>query len=172
MTAITLAYESTVDEGVDLQMKVLERSRVFGRAWAQIAILAPAAGLATALTLFSLPTSARVIGAVATTLIVGATYMPLQRRLLRKRLRAAAVEARGGDVPMSVAVEIDDTGIHSSSGEHTMTIAWSDVADVAQDDVAIEIYSSDGGVSSLPRGAFANDADADALLARLQNALP
>ena len=167
MTPITLAYESTVDDGVDLQMKVLERSRVFGRAWAQIAILAPMAGLATALALFSLPPAARAIGAVATALIVGATYLPLQRRVLRKRLREAALEARGGDVPMSVQVEIDDQGIHSSSGEHRMTIAWDDVSDVEHDDTAIEIYAHDGGVSSLPRHAFASPDDANALLERL-----
>lgn len=167
MTPLELSYESSVDDGVDLQMKVLERSRVFGRAWAQIAILAPAAGVATAIALLALPPAARVIGAVGTALVVGATFVPLQRRLLRRRLREAAVEARGGDVAIPVDVAIDADGIHSSSRGHTMSIAWDDVAEVHADEEAVEIWAADGGVACLPRAAFPSPSDADALVARL-----
>lgn len=167
MTPLELRYDTTVDDGVDLQMKVLERSGVFGRAWAQIAILAPMAGLATGIALIALPVPARATGAIATAVIVGATYLPLQRRLLRRRLRAAAIEARGGDVTVAVDVSIDDDGIHSSSRGHAMTIAWNDVEAVEADDRAIDVYAENGALASLPRAAFPTSEACEAFLTRL-----
>ena len=119
--------DSTLDESVEMQMWVWDRSRFMRIArWRNTAVCALIAGVAVTVYIPE-PWSVKIAFGGTTAAITGFVYYALYPWELRRRLRKVCRKLRGTVGPVPFTLELDAEGIHCQYKDTRNSSAWSKV---------------------------------------------
>jgi hypothetical protein len=147
-------FEYTIDDIVDVQMRVLKRSRA-ARSWRWRDVIVTS--LLTGVFLFAvIPegiTGKLIMGGIG--LALGAlSYAALNERTVKRRLRKLCEENAGPDKSFLCEVELNESGIHTKSNGMQIIYAWQSVTEVQETTDSVDIYAEKGGLVVVRNRAF------------------
>jgi hypothetical protein len=152
-------FEYTIDDVVDLQMRMLKRSRV-AKSWASRNLVITS--LLTGVIVFAvIPEGLQgrlIMGAIG--IVFGAlAYLAFNQRSLARRLRKMAEEHIGADDSVVCEVELNNTGIHVRQGETQIIYSWASVNEIEPTSDSVDIYTDKGGLLVVRKRAFRDDSE-------------
>jgi len=152
-------FNYTIDDIVDLQMRLLKRSRV-ARAW-RWRNLALTSLLAGAFLFAVIPEriTGRIVMGTIGVLSGAAVYLALNDVIVKRRLRKWCEENAGTDRIFTCDVELSDSGVHTNSNGTQIIYAWSNVNEIKKTEDSVDIYFEKGGLVVVRNRAFTSPAD-------------
>jgi hypothetical protein len=152
-------FNYTIDDMVDVHMRVLKRSRA-ARAWRWRDLIL--SSLMTGVLLFAvIPegiTGKIIVGTIG--LLLGAVLYPvLNEMTVKRRLRKWHEENIGSDKPLTCEVELNQSGIHTKSNGTRIIYAWENVTEIKETEGSVDIYSERGGLVVVRERAFTSPGD-------------
>jgi hypothetical protein len=149
-------FEYTIADLVDVQMRVLKRSRT-ARAWRWQDLIITS--LVSGVLLFAIIpegiTGKLIVGTIG--LVTGALfYVPLNDAIVRRRLRKFFAEQVGADKPLFCEVELKESGVHTSSNGTQLIFAWENVNEIKETQDSVDIQSERGGLVVVRKRAFSS----------------
>ena len=147
-------FEYTIDDMVDVQLRVLKRSRA-ARSWRGRDLVMTS--LLSGAVLFAvIPegfTGRAIMGCIG--LSLGALLYPiLNERTVRRRLRKFCEEKAGSSKTFLCEVELNDSGVHTKSNGTQLIYPWDKVMDVQETGESVDFYSEFGGLLVVRKRAF------------------
>lgn len=152
-------FNYTIDDMVDVQMRLLKRSRA-ARAWRWRDLILTS--LISGSFLFAvIPegiTGRIIVGTIG--LLLGAVLYPvLNDMTVKRRLRKWCEENAGSDKIFTCEVELNQSGIHTKSNGTRTIYAWENVIEIKETEDSIDIYSERGGLVVVRKRAFTSPGD-------------
>jgi hypothetical protein len=152
-------FEFTLDDVVDVQLRVLKRSRA-ARAWRLRDLVATA--LLSGVLLFAIipgETSTRLIVGILG-LILGAVFYPIvNESTVKRRLMKLLQENAGPDSVSICEVELSDSGVHARQNGMEIIYRWENVKEVKETRDSVDIYAEKGGLVVVRKRAFNGSAE-------------
>ena len=147
-------FEYTIDDMVDVQLRVLKRSRA-ARAWRWRDLVVTS--LLTGAVLFAVIPEGLVVRAImgGIGLSLGALLYPIMNeRTVRRRLRKFCEEKVGSSKTFLCEVELNDSGVHTKSNGTQIIYPWEKVTEVEETAESVDLYSEFGGLLVVRKRAF------------------
>ena len=165
-----IKFESTIEDSVEAEMRVLLRSRTVLR-WKRTGLI----GAPILFVAFYLGTPDTVTVKLVFATLVGAMYIYLSwfryEAKLRKRLAKLAIERRGTDQPISCEVEVGREGLTCKQSGIETKISWDRVCEVLNSENEIEILLKNAGIVLIPNRVFCESHQRDEWLAFCKEAI-
>ncbi len=149
-------FEYTIDDMVDVQLRVLKRSRA-ARSW-QWRDLGMTSLLTGAVLFAVIPkgfAGRAIMGGIG--LLLGALLYPIMNeRTVRRRLRKFCQEKAGSSKTLFCEVEVRDSGVHTRSNGTQIIYPWDKVTEIEETDESVDLYTEVGGLLVVRKRAFAS----------------
>ncbi len=154
-------YEATIDEVVDLQLRILERSKTVRKWKRQGLIGAPFAFALTYLMIAYLFVSFTIVEKLVFSSLAGisfiAFYLGTHKARTRGRVRRLLVEQLGSDGPFPTEYELRDDGLVVQTKGTEIKFDWSNFTEVNETDLELELIAGTGGIAALPKRVFQSE---------------
>ncbi len=147
-------FNYTIDDVVDVQLRLLMRSRVAtGWRWRNAVLTSVLAGAFLFAVVPEGITGRIVMGSIG--LMSGAAvYLALNDFTVKRRLRKYLEENCGSDKRFTCEVELNDSGIHTKSNGTQIIYSWANVSDIKETGDSVDIYFEKGGLVVIRNRAF------------------
>ena len=147
-------FEFTIDDVVDVQLRVLRHSRA-ARSWRWRDQLLTS--LLTGTMLFAIVpeeiTVRIIVGAIG--LVLGAVLYPtLNERTVKRRLRKLCEENAGSDRVFLCQIELEESAIHTKQNGMEIIYPWVTVKEIRETNDSVDIYTQKGGCVVVRKRAF------------------
>jgi hypothetical protein len=169
--SMTVEFEATLDEWVDVHVRTFRRSGTVRRwRWQETVCSAALAGVAAYLVSPD-PLGSRLVGAAAGVTIALVLAPVLQRWNFRRRLRGYGRELLAGRDTFKVRVRVGPDGVWSESLGADALVRWEHVAEVEGVDQRVDIWVRPSGLITVRQRAFKSAADKDRFVAMVERYL-
>jgi hypothetical protein len=165
-----VAFRSTLDEAVEVQMLILDRYRSLrSNRWKMAIVGTLIAGLiacaGTAVFLPGLHWSVQVAAGAVAGLFGGINCYLTYRAMVVRNLRKICREQRGTGGALPVCIEIDDRGVHAHLKDTHVISAWTKVREIEERDGAVIFWMGDLSVVAARNRGFASHDERDEFVA-------
>src|SRR5882724_1061273 len=152
-------FNYTIDDILDVQMRLLKRSRE-ARAW-RWRNLTLTSLLSGAFLFAVIPEGiiGRLVMGSIGVLSGAAVYLALNDVTVKRRLRKWCEENAGTDRIFTCDVELSDSGVHTNSNGTQIIYAWANVNEIKETEDSVDIYFEKGGLVVVRNRAFTSPAD-------------
>ena len=154
MTKMRVRFEYTIDDVIDVQMRMLKRSRA-ARAWRLRDLVITS--LLTGVLLFAIipeGITGKLIMASIGSLFAALSYAAFNERTVKRRMRKLYEEHAGSDKNLFCEVELNESGVHARSNGAQTFCAWEDVKEIQETQDSVDIYTNRGGLLVVRKRAF------------------
>lgn len=159
LTPMHVEFEYTREDLIDATQRFLARSKVV-RSWKTNGLLW--AAILTWLLVFTFfyrtPVKGALIGLVGAA-VCALIFPAYHKRATEKRLRRLHEEILGNETSLRCGVEITPDGFTVTQRNHTAKYDWPSVAEIAETNDSVDIFTRDGGGVIVRNRAFESGAD-------------
>ena len=147
-------FDYTIDDLVDVQMRLLKRSRaVQAWRWRDLVLTS----LLTGVLLFALIPQeiiVRIIVGIIGLLLGAVLYPVVNEMTVKRRLRKWTEENVGSARTFTCEVELDESGLHTQSNDAQIIFDWRNVEEIKETEDSVDIYFAKGGLMVTRNRAF------------------
>ena len=149
-------FNYTIDDIVDVQLRLLNRSRA-ARAWRwrNAALTSLVAG-AFLFAVIPEGIAGRTVMGTIGLLSGAAVYLALNDVIVKRRLRKWCEENAGSDKTFTCEVELTDSGVHTKSNGTQIIYDWANVNEIKETEDSVDIHFEKGGLVVVRNRAFAS----------------
>jgi hypothetical protein len=163
-----IQYESTIDEAVDTQIRLLKTSSVAKRWKLQGLIWAP---ILFFVFYFGIPDEkiVKLVFGFFTGIIFVIIYFATYKKTIKKRTRKFLVEQLGTEEPISSEYEFTDENLIFRKLGTEIRFEWDKVEKLIENKNDIEVRIYKGGIAVIPNRIFSGTEQRDELLNFIKN---
>lgn len=160
-----ITYRETIDEVVDMQLRLLERTDTF-RNWksrSMVPSILLGAPLVFVMFYFGLPDTKLIklifaSGAAVAVIVLNIVLNPiLYKEITRIRARKLFMETLGEDGPPSCEYELDEHGVVCRTPEIETRFSWSQITEINESDTYLDFFVGKRALVAIPKRAFENE---------------
>lgn len=152
-------FDYTIDDVVDFQLRLLNRSRVVrGWRWRNAILTSLLAGAFLFAIIPEGITARMVMGGIGVILGIP-VYFAANDVIVKRRLRKWSAENAGSDKRFTCEVELNESGIHTQSNGTQIIYSWANVADIKETADSVDIYFQKGGLLVIRNRAFSSSVE-------------
>ena len=152
---MVIQFDSTIDEAVDVEIRLARQSNSFRR-WKRAGFIwAPLLFLGFYFGVPDTPTAKLVFATLASLAFI-LIYPRSYDRILRRRIRKYLVEQLGTDKPIPCEYEFSEEGLTFRKMGVEIKLQWNTVKQINENDEDIEILTHTGGIAVLRNRIFSS----------------
>ena len=155
-----IKYESTIDEAIDAQLRMLELSKTAKKWKWEGLIFAPILFVGVYFAIPEEKTVKLIFAAMAGIMFV-ILYLGSYKKTLRKRMRKLFVEKLGTDKPVPSEYEFDEDGLIFRKLGTEIKFRWETVKEINENEKVLEFIVDSGGIAMIPKRIFENNQQKD-----------
>ncbi len=154
-----IQYESTIDETVEAEMRLIGRSKI-ARKWEREGWVMGALILVLLLFYFCLclcfgiPAEKPIIIISLAVLAAIAIYQVLYKNIVKRRVRSFLIEQLGTDKPLPSEFEFDEEGLVFRRMGTETKFSWNIIKEINEGNKYIEFITDRGGIALIPNRIF------------------
>lgn len=151
-----IKFESTIDEAIAVQLRLLELSKTARRWKWQGLIFAPLLFLGF---YCGIPDEKRVkiVFAAISSVIFISGYLGTYKGILKRRAKKLLIENLGTDKPVTSEYEFNEDGLIFRRLGTEIKFNWNKVREINENDKVLEFIIDNGGIAIIPKRIFEND---------------
>lgn len=151
-----IKYESTINEAIDAQLRILELSKTAKKWKWEGLMFAPLLFVGF---YFGIPEekTVKLVFATIASIIFIALYLGTYKKTLRKRARKLIIENLGTDKPVPSEWEFDEDGLIFRKLGTEIKFQWNRVKKISEDDKVLEFIIDNGGIAIIPKRIFEDE---------------
>ncbi|MGH9754519.1 MAG: YcxB family protein [Blastocatellia bacterium] len=152
-------FEFTVDDLVDLNLRVLDRSKKFqSRQWTRVITFGLLVGLGVFLMLpFSF--GVKMASGAASLALIVVVHLLFRRREIGRSMRSLYLEKLGTPGPFKCEVELTEEGVIARQRGTEVKHSWAILEEIKETPDSIDFFTCDGGAVVVRDRAFNAPAD-------------